>query len=77
MATATERAYTTDSDAYEIFVGQIGVEEFVAPYQEFECPIDEAIKDYIRQWPFVDEAPPSWLEDALYRYCESQLEDAA
>jgi len=73
--TATvERAYSSDSDAYEIFVGQITPSEFVAPYSEFECPIDEAIKDYIRrQWPFVEEAPPSWLEDAIYRYIEASI----
>jgi hypothetical protein len=70
MANATERAYTSDSDAYEVFVGQLSPAEFVAPYSEFECPIDEAIKDFIRQWPYPDEAPPSWLEDALYRYVD-------
>ena len=68
-----ERDYTSDSEAYEIFVGQITPSDFVAPYCEFECPIDEAVKDYLRQWPFPNEAPPSWLEDALYRYIESSI----
>ena len=73
MTNATERAYTTDADAYEIFVGQITPSEFVSPYLEFECAVDEAVKDFIRQWPYPDEAPPSWLEDALYRYVEANI----
>lgn len=72
--TPVKRAYTSDSDAYKIFVGQNTPDEFVAPYAEFECPIDEAIKDFIRQWPFPDEVPPIWLEDALYRYVEENLD---
>jgi hypothetical protein len=69
----TERAYTTDSDAYDIFVGGITPAEFIKGYEEFDCPIDEAIKDFIRSWPYEDETPPSWLEDALYRYVESSF----
>ena len=71
MTTTTERAYTTDSEAYEVFVGQITPEEFIKGYEEFECPIDEAIKDFIRNWPHADEMPPSWLEGALYDYIEA------
>lgn len=43
-----ERAYTSDADAYEIFVGQITPQEFVTDFEEFDCPIDEAIKSLIR-----------------------------
>ena len=70
----TERAYTSDENAYEIFVGQISVQEFVEGYEDFECPCDEAVKDFLRNWPWVDEVPPSWLEDALYRYVDSELQ---
>jgi hypothetical protein len=73
-ATITEREYTTDSEAYEIFVGKVEPQEFVRGYEEFDCPVDEAVKDFLRNWPHVDEAPPSWLEDALYRYVESKIE---
>ena len=73
MITQQERTYTSDAEAYEVFVGQITPDEFVAPYYQFECPVDEAIKDFIRQWPYADEAPPYWLEDALYRYVESVI----
>jgi hypothetical protein len=73
MTTATERAYTTDAEAYEVFVGQITPEEFINGYEEFECPIDEAIKDFIRSWPHTDETPPSWLDGALYSYIESRI----
>jgi hypothetical protein len=69
----TERAYTTDSDAYDIFVGGITPAEFIKGYEEFEFPVDEAIKDFLRSWPYIDETPPSWLEEALYRYVESQI----
>jgi len=68
----SERAYTTDSEAYDIFVGGITPAEFIKGYEEFECPIDEAIKDFIRSWPY-DETPPAWLEAALFRYVESQI----
>jgi hypothetical protein len=65
MTTEAERAYTTDAEAYEVFVGQITPEEFIKGYEEFECPIDEAIKDFIRSWPHADENPPSGLNVAV------------
>lgn len=72
ITTTTERPYTTDKAAYEIFVGGITPRQFVAPYGESNDPTAEAIRDLIRQWPW-DEVPPSWLEDALYRYVEDSL----
>ena len=70
----TERAYTSDQDAYEVFVGQVTPHEFLQGYEEFECPYDEAIQDFFRNWPHADEAPPSWLQDALYRYVGSAID---
>jgi len=68
-----ERKYLSDRAAYEVFVGQITPQEFVKGYEEFECPVDEAVKDFLRGFPY-DEPIPIWLEDALYRYVESHLE---
>ena len=73
--TPTERSYTSDSDAYEIFVGALSPQEFIKGYEEFECPADEAVKDFLRTWPYEDEAPPSWLEDALLGYVQSALDN--
>jgi hypothetical protein len=72
MTEQTERKYISDAEAYEVFVGQITPQEFVEGYQEFECPVDEAVKDFLRNFPY-DEPIPAWLEDALYRYVESRL----
>jgi len=73
MTEQTEREYSSDSEAYEVFVGQITPQDFVKGYEEFESPVDEAVKDFLRSFPY-DEPIPSWLEDALYRYVESKLE---
>lgn len=72
MAQVIERKYQSDSEAYEVFVGQITPKEFVQGYEEFEDSIDEAVKDFLRNFPF-DEPIPSWLEDALYRYVDAAL----
>lgn len=66
----TTRAYTSDAEAYEIFVGQITPKEFVKGYEDFECPVDEAVKDFLRNFPY-DEPIPEWLENSLYRYVDS------
>ena len=73
--TPTERSYTSDSDAYEIFVGALSPQEFVTGYEEFECPAEEAVKDFLRTWPYEDESPPSWLEDALLGYVQTALDN--
>jgi hypothetical protein len=72
----TEIQQMTDAEAYECYVGQITPQEFVKGYEEFECVPDEAVKDFLRNFPFADESIPPWLEDALYRYVESKLEEA-
>ena len=64
------RTYTSDAEAYEIFVGQITPKEFVKGYENFECPVDEAVKDFLRNFPY-DEPIPEWLENSLYRYVDS------
>jgi hypothetical protein len=68
----TQRQYTSDASAYETFVGSVTPEDFVKGYEEFDCPVDEAVKDYLRQFPFEEEIP-DWLEDALYRYVSTAL----
>lgn len=73
MVEQVERKYVSDAEAYEVFVGQITPQEFVKGYEEFESPVDEAVKDFLRNFPY-DEPIPKWLEDALYRYVESSLE---
>jgi hypothetical protein len=73
MTNQNERKYTTDAEAYEVFVGSITPQEFVNGFEEFDSPVDEAVKDFLRNFPY-DEIPPVWLEDALYRYVEAQLD---
>ena len=75
MTEQTTRKYTSDLDAYAVFVGQITPQEFIKGYEDFEDVVDEAVKDFLRQFPF-DEQIPEWLEDALYRYVSSSLEKA-
>ena len=70
--TATERQYTTDHEAWEIFVGGITPQQFVAPYGEFNDPTAEAIRSLISDWPW-EEPAPSWLASALYRYVEDSF----
>jgi len=74
-ALVTEREFVSDAESYAVFVGDIAPQEFVRDYEDFECPIDEAVKDFLRNFPF-DEPIPSWLEDSLYSYVESALETA-
>ena len=74
MTLQAERKYVSDADAYETFVGQITPQGFVKGYEEFESPVDEAVKDFLRNFPY-DEPIPFWLEDALYRYVEAKLEE--
>lgn len=64
--------YDSDSEIYDVFVGQITPKEFVMGYEEFENPVDESVKDFLRNFPY-DEPIPTWLEDALYRHIESSL----
>lgn len=68
----SERAYTSDRKAYEVFVGQITPQEFVAPFGN----INKAISNLIENWPY-DEPVPSWLEAALFRYVEDRLDEQA
>ena len=70
--TTTERQYTSDHEAYEIFVGQITPEEFIAPFVGSNDPTAEAIRSLLSDWPW-EETAPSWLEDALYRYVEDSF----
>jgi hypothetical protein len=73
MLDLTERQYSTDAEAYEVFVGGITPQEFVKGFDAFECPVDEAVKDFLRNWPY-GEPIPEWLESTLCRYVESRLD---
>lgn len=70
----TERAYKSDSEAYEVFVGGITPEEFVAGFDSAEA----AVTDFMENFEDPDgEDAPSWLEGALLSYLEAKLGDAA
>jgi hypothetical protein len=66
----TERKYVSEPEAYEVFVGQITPQEFVAP---FHGNVDDAISNLINNWEY-DGNPPSWLRDALCRYVTEKLQ---
>lgn len=69
MTPTTERRRMIDQHAYELFAGQISPSEFIAPYSEFNDPIDEAIKHSVTQWADTFNQPaPSWLKSALRRH---------
>lgn len=54
-------------EVYDKYVGSLTPKEFIAPYSTFDNPIKEAIKEYLRDYPFED-TPPSDLADILYLY---------
>jgi hypothetical protein len=64
----------SNSEAYKTYVGSITPQEFIKGCEDFEDPIDEAVKDYLRNFPFA-EPIPSGLEDALYKYISGALDD--
>lgn len=68
MIDQTERDYSSDSESYEVFVGQITPQDFVKGFENF----DDAVKDFLSSFPY-DEPIPSWLETSLVTYLESQL----
>lgn len=68
--TQGERQYTTDYEAYQVFVGQITPQEFVSPFGSINLAIDNLIAN----WQF-QEPVPSWLYSALFRYVEDRLEE--
>jgi hypothetical protein len=63
-----ERKFTNDYDVWEIFVGGMTPKQFIAPYGG---DVETAISEFITQdWPWDDEAPPTWLEESLRRSIE-------
>ena len=67
MTTQAERQFTTNSDAWEIFVGSITPQEFFAPFNS----ASDAIESLIADWPW-DEPVPTWLRSALANYISSR-----
>jgi hypothetical protein len=66
----TERAYKSDAEAYEVFVGGITPEQFVAGFDSTES----AVTDFMENFEDPDgEDAPSWLESALLSYLEIKL----
>lgn len=65
--------YISDQDTYERFVGSITATEFIKGYEEFDDPIDEAIKEVLSVHD--PEVVEDWMAESIWRYVESELED--
>ena len=74
------RVITTNADAYETFIGQLSPREFLNGYPVYAGSPDyarKAVCEFIaNDWPYDDEAAPTWLENALVEHIESELENA-
>lgn len=69
MTTETERAYISDENAWEVYMGGATPAEVGFGFDSAEAAIKEFLEDrYPYPWG-VDK--PSWLMDALLRYAES------
>ena len=55
---------------YELYVGQIPVEEFIRP---FSGDIDKAIESLVDEWPYDCEIPGDF-HSVLSRYCLDSVE---
>ena len=61
----TTRAYQSDQDSYEIYVGGMLPSDFVKGY----LTVNEAVTDFIDNYEDPDgEETPSWLHDSLVRH---------
>jgi hypothetical protein len=69
-STKINQAYTTDENAYEIFIGNITPQEFVKP---FDQDVSLAIDNLLDNWVW-DEPIPAWLASALYRYVADAID---
>ncbi len=70
----TERAYISDSEAYDVFVGGITPQEFMQTFTPVYISAQEAVSEFIENACF-DQEVPSWLESALTRYIEKAIEE--
>jgi hypothetical protein len=63
-----ERAFVSDSESWDVFVGGLTPKEFCKGY----ASADAAISDYLLNYPF-DEPAPSWLRGSLMEYIDRAL----
>ena len=57
-------------EIYDKYVGSLTPQEFIAPYLHYDNPIEKAVQDYLKNYPFSD-SPPSYLARALHTYLTS------
>jgi hypothetical protein len=85
MTTTTERAYTTDAEAWSHYVGdEFSAGEFIDDYIFEANPVVAAVDDFIKNWDthehWIDEKmvyadpPPSWLRQSLIDHIELCLD---
>jgi hypothetical protein len=72
MTNQTERAFVSDSESWNVFVGGVTVKEFL----QGEEP-SVAVENYLQSFPFNNEPIPSWLRRSLLKYIESDRADEA
>lgn len=68
--THPERQFTTNDEAYEIFVGSLTPQEFIAGYDTPELAVDQYLDH-----GYPHEEKPTWLRKALIEYLNSQPTD--
>lgn len=66
-----ERKFTSDAESWEIFIGGISPKEFVRGYKNAE----EAVDDFLANYPFDDEPAPTWLRGSLLSYLDDRETD--
>ena len=68
MYDTTERAFTSDSESWDIFVGGITPEDFIDGFQSPES----AVRGMLEAWQYEEHAP-TWLKESLLRYIQTHL----
>lgn len=61
----------THEQIFEKYVGSVTPKEFIAPYNKFKFPIEEAIQTFMKNYPH-ETPPPNYLANVLYSYLTSQ-----
>lgn len=68
MSNTTERAFVSDSETWEVFIGGITPKEFCKGFLN----ADSAIDDFLNNYPYNEEIP-SWLRGSLIECIESAI----
>jgi hypothetical protein len=66
------RQFVSDFESWNVFIGAITPKQFIEGYEAFQNPLDKALEDFIKDFPF-NEPIPEWLEDSLRRYGERKI----